>query len=155
LRKKKTSDYKKINTFLEGIAFEIYLYIIKNNLDIDENPFLKIKGDLQYHLGKLIKENLIEKDYEGRYIIREENVLDTLLGYLLHKNEGDMRRIIFYFVFAISSLVIFIIYLVFLPRTSSTTEIYFIGFTLFSFTAFSLEAIVTRSRMRMLEKLIQ
>lgn len=155
MSKENAANDRKKRIYLEGMAFQIYLYMSNHPLDIDENPFLTKKGDLQHHIGKLVEENLIKKNGEGHYVIREEHVLDTLLGHFLHQSDGAMRRYIFYFAFMISALAIFVSYLLFLPRTSFTTEVYVLGFALFSFAALTLEAVVTRRRLRMLERLLQ
>lgn len=155
MNNKNAANNRKRRIYLEGMAFQIYIYMINHKLDIDENPFLTKKGDLLYHIGKLVKEDLIKKNGEGIYVIREEHVLNTLLRQFLHQSYGPMRRYIFYFAFMISTLAIFVIYLLFLPRTSFTTEIYILGFAMFSFAALTLEAVMTRSRLKMLERLIQ
>ena len=155
MSKENAANDRKKRIYLEGMAFQIYLYMSNHPLDIDENPFLMKKGDLQYHIGKLVKDGFIKKNGEGLYVIREEHVLDTLLGHFLHQSYGAMRRYVFYFMFMISTLVIFVIYLLFLPRTSFTTEVYVLGFALFSFAALTLEAVVTRRRLRMLKRLLQ
>ena len=149
------ANNRKRVIYLEGMAFQIYLYMFNHPLDIDENIFLTKKVALQYHIGKLVEENLIKKNGDGLYVIREEKVLETLLRQFLHQSYRAMRRYIFCFAFMISTLAIFIIYLLFLPRTSFTTEIYVLGFALFSFAELTLEAVVTRRRLRMIERLLQ
>ena len=141
--------------YLEGMAFQIYLYMINHPLDINENPFLTKKEDLQYHLGILLKNGLIEKSGEGLYVIKHEHVLEKLLGYFLHQNCESKRRYIFYFTFMMSTLAIFVIYLLYLPRTSFTTEVYALGFALFSLAALTKEAVVIKRNMIMLKMLKQ
>ena len=141
--------------YLEGMAFQIYLYMINHPLDINENPFLTKKEDLQYHLGILLKNGLIEKSGTGLYVIKDEYVLEQLLGYFLRRNNESKRRYIFYFAFMMSGLAIFVVYLLILPKTSFTTEVYALGFALFSLAALTKEAVVIKRNMIMLKMLKQ
>ena len=54
-----------------------------------------------------------------------------------------------------STLAIFVIYLLYLPRTSFTTEVYDLGFALFSLAVLTKEAVVIKRNMIMLKMLIQ
>lgn len=142
---------------LEEKTWRIYsLMLLKGcQLRPDEGLPPYRRGEIIFHLIRLEKLGLINKKPDGAYELIEDKKLDVLLPYLLKEEKKATLRRVFYLGFVISSLLIFLFYLRFLPQEPSTTISVSLWFVLFSLFAFMVEVVYGLNNMSFIQKLLE
>ncbi len=142
---------------LEGKMWRIYSLMLLKGCQLRPNEGLPpyMSDEIKFDLIRLEKLGLINKKPDGAYELIEDKKLDVLLPYLLEEAKKATLRHIFYLGFVISSLLIFLFYLKFLPQGPSTTISVSLWFVLFSLFAFMVEVVYSSSHMSFIQKLLE
>ena len=150
------NDARTQNLELEGLMLKIYLYMLKlkRPMSINENPFSDIRHEVKYNLEKMEKRGVIIRNVEGEYFIAEDKMLDTVLTQLLNRNVKKLRRYAFYSAFLFTSMILFVLYIFFLPQTLFTTKFYAISIALFSITIIVIEILQELRHNTMMDELL-
>ena len=126
---------------LKSSMLKIYLQMLKlrRPVDLEEDLFSSYKHEAKYDLEKMVNIGVVNKNPEGKYIIVEDKILDVMLTHFLSINIQNLMRYAFYCSFLFTSLIFYILYILFLPRTDFTTICFTLSIVIFSITIIMIE----------------
>jgi len=140
---------------LKGIMWEIYLSMLikSGSACYDKTVPIFNRVELQNNLEEMERMGLVVKNKDKHELVVDRKH-KVILRYLLRKGKSTQIRSVFYISFLITSFLIFLNYIKFIPSEPLTTLYLSSFFSIFSIFAFIIELIMNKNLMSFFKKII-
>ncbi len=140
---------------LKGIMWEIYLSMLikRGSACYDKTAPIFNRVELQNNLEEMERMGLVVKNKDKHELVVDRKH-EVLLRYLLRKGKSAQIRSVFYISFLITSFLIFLYYIKFIPSEPLTTLYLSSFFIIFSIFAFIIELIMNKNLISFFKKII-